>query len=102
MGNRECKVKGVSGQVLIDEVEVRRRWAEYFEDLLNVEDEREAVVDEGVYDLGMPVLDEVNGGEITSEEVIEAVGRMKSGKAPGMDGCAIECVKRGGAVLITG
>ena len=37
-------VKDVNGQMLRDGVEVRRRWAEYFEQVLNVEDVREANV----------------------------------------------------------
>ena len=35
-------VKYVNGQILHDGVEVRRRWAEYFEQVLNVADVREA------------------------------------------------------------
>ena len=35
-------VKDVNGQILRDGVEVRRRWAEYFELVLNVADVREA------------------------------------------------------------
>ena len=34
-------VKDVSGELLRDGVEVRRRWAEYFEQALNVEGVRE-------------------------------------------------------------
>ena len=34
-------VKDVDGQILLDGVEVRRRWAEYFEQVLNVADVRE-------------------------------------------------------------
>ena len=39
---REEMVKDVNGQILRDGVEVRRRWAEYFEQVLNVADAREA------------------------------------------------------------
>ena len=39
---REEMVKDVSGQILRDGVEVRRRWAQYFEQVLNVADVREA------------------------------------------------------------
>ena len=39
---REVMVKDVSGQILLDGVEVRRRWAKYFEQVLNVADVREA------------------------------------------------------------
>ena len=35
-------VKDVNGQILRDGVEVRRRWAEYFVQVLNVSDVREA------------------------------------------------------------
>ena len=35
-------VKDVNGQILCDGVEVRRRWAEYFEQVLIVADVREA------------------------------------------------------------
>ena len=38
----EEMVKDVNGQILRDGVEVRRRWAEYFEQVLNVADVREA------------------------------------------------------------
>ena len=39
---RDEMVKYVNGQILRDGVEVRRRWAEYFEQVLNVADVREA------------------------------------------------------------
>ena len=35
-------VKDANGQILTDGVEVRRRWAEYFEQILNLENVREA------------------------------------------------------------
>ena len=39
---REEMVRDVNGQILRDGVEVRRRLAEYFEQVLNVADVREA------------------------------------------------------------
>ena len=39
---RDEMVKDVNGQILRDCVEVRRRWADYFEQVLNVADVREA------------------------------------------------------------
>ena len=39
---REEMVKNVNGQILSDGGEVRRRWADYFEQVLNVADVREA------------------------------------------------------------
>ena len=41
---RDEMVKDVNGQILCDGVEVRR-WAEYFEQILNVADVREANID---------------------------------------------------------
>ena len=41
-GRREDMVKDVSGQILRDGVEVRRRWVQCFEQVLNVADVREA------------------------------------------------------------
>ena len=35
---RDEMVMDVNGQILSDGVEVRRRWAEYFEEVLNVAD----------------------------------------------------------------
>ena len=39
---RDEMVKDVNGQIFRDSVELRRRWAEYFEQVLNVADVREA------------------------------------------------------------
>ena len=39
---RDEMLKDVNGQILREGVEVRRRWAEYFEQVLNVSDIREA------------------------------------------------------------
>ena len=70
-------VKDVKDQILWDGVEVRRRWPEYFEQVLHVEDVRKAninVVGDGL----MPVLAELNDGRaILMEEVREGVNEMK-------------------------
>ena len=52
-------VKNVNCQILRDGVEVRRRWAEYFEQVLNVADVREANISV-VGNWQMPVLGDVN------------------------------------------
>ena len=53
---REEMVKDVNGQILLNGVEVRRRWVEYFEQVLNVADVREANINE-VGNCRMPVLE---------------------------------------------
>ena len=72
-------VKDVNCQILRDGVEVRRRWVEYFEQVLNVADVREANINV-VGNWRMPVLGDLN--------------EMRSGKAPGLDGFPVECLKK--------
>ena len=56
---RDDIVNEVNGQILRDAVEVRRRWTEHFEQVLNVEDVRKANINV-VGDWQMPVLGELN------------------------------------------
>ena len=46
----------------------------------------------------MPVLGDLNERALSFEEVAETVNEMKSGKAPGLDGFPVECLKKGGMV----
>ena len=46
-------------------------------------------------DRQMPVLGELNETAISIEEVRETVNEMKPGKAPGLDGFPVECLKKG-------
>ena len=78
---RDEIVKDVNGQILGAGVDVRRRWAEYFEQVLNVADVREANIN-AVGNWRMPVLGDLNEIAILLEEVGEAMNEMKSGKAP--------------------
>ena len=48
----------------------------------------------------MPVLEYLNQRAISLVEVREAVNEMKSGKAPGLDGFSVECVKKGGMAVL--
>ena len=76
---RDEMVKEVNGQILRDGVEVRRRWAEYFEQVLDVVDVREANINV-VGNWRMPVLRDLNERAISLEEVWQAMNKMKSGK----------------------
>ena len=62
---RDEMVNDMNCQILRDGVEVRKRWAEYFEQVLNVEDVREP--EGGKYQL--PVLGELNERAISIDEV---------------------------------
>ena len=94
----EETVKDDNGRLLTGN-EARKRWAEYFESLLNVEDDREADVG-AIGNAELPVFGDENEREITKEEVERALEETKVGKAAGMDGVRAEMLKKGGVTVI--
>ena len=68
-------IKDVNGQILHDGVEVRRKWAEYFERVLNVADVREANINV-VGNWQTPMLGDSSGRAISQVEVREAVNEI--------------------------
>ena len=92
-------VKDMNGQIFRDGVEVGRRWAEYFEQVLNVADVREANINV-VGNWRTPTFGNLIGGVISLVEVREAVNEMKYGKAPGLDEYPVECLKKGGMAVL--
>ncbi|KAK3524360.1 hypothetical protein QTP70_028024, partial [Hemibagrus guttatus] len=79
-------IKDRDGRVLTSEESVQRRWKEYFEELMNEENEREKRV-EGVNSVEQEV------DKIGKDEVRKALKRMKSGKAVGPDDIPVEVWK---------
>ncbi|TRY54571.1 hypothetical protein DNTS_001573 [Danionella cerebrum] len=79
-------IKDRDGKVLTSEESVLRRWKEYFEELMNEENERERREE----DVNI-VEQEVE--KIKKDEVRKALGRMKSGKAVGPDDIPVEVWK---------
>ncbi|KAK3509147.1 hypothetical protein QTP70_020260, partial [Hemibagrus guttatus] len=79
-------IKNRDGRVLTSEESVQRRWKEYFEELMNEENEREKRV-EGVNSVEQKV------DKIRKDEVRKALKRMKSGKAVGPDDILVEVWK---------
>ncbi|KAK3548746.1 hypothetical protein QTP70_018779, partial [Hemibagrus guttatus] len=79
-------IKDRDGRVLTSEESVQRRWKEYFEELMNEENEREKRV-EGVNSVEQKV------DKIRKDEVRKALKRMKSGKAVGRDDIPVEVWK---------
>ncbi|KAK3546297.1 hypothetical protein QTP70_025706 [Hemibagrus guttatus] len=79
-------IKDGDGRVLTSEESVQRRWKEYFEELMNEENEREIRV-EGVNSVEQKV------DKIRKDEVRKALKRMKSGKAVGPDDIPVEVWK---------
>ena len=91
-------VKDVNGRLLRGN-EARKRWAEYFEEFLNVQEDRETDI-VAVRGVQVPVMGEENEREITREGVKRALNKMKGGKAPGMDGVRVEMIKEGGVAVL--
>ncbi|KAK3542907.1 hypothetical protein QTP70_006530 [Hemibagrus guttatus] len=79
-------IKDRDGRVLTSEESVQRRWKEYFEELMNEENEREKRV-EGVNSVEQKV------DKIRKYGVRKALKRMKSGKAVGPDDIPVEVWK---------
>ncbi|KAK3524731.1 hypothetical protein QTP86_001890 [Hemibagrus guttatus] len=79
-------IKDRDGRVLTSEESIQRRWKEYFEELMNEENEREKRV-EGVNSVEQKV------DKIRKDEVRRALKRMKSGKAVGPDDIPVEVWK---------
>ncbi|KAK3564512.1 hypothetical protein QTP86_022855, partial [Hemibagrus guttatus] len=72
-------IKDRDGRVLTSEESVQRRWKEYFEELMNEENER-----------GKKSRREQKVDKIRKDEVRKALKRMKSGKAVGPDDIPVE------------
>ncbi|KAK3525151.1 hypothetical protein QTP86_019536 [Hemibagrus guttatus] len=79
-------IKDRDGRVLTSEESVQRRWKEYFEELMNEENEREKRV-EGLNSVEQKV------DNIRKDEVRKALKRMKSGKAVGLYDIPVEVWK---------
>ncbi|KAK3553330.1 hypothetical protein QTP70_000851 [Hemibagrus guttatus] len=79
-------IKDRDGRVLTSEESVQRKWKEYFEELMNEENEREKRV-EGVNSVEQKV------DKIRKDEVRKALKRIKSGKAVGPDDIPVEVWK---------
>ncbi|KAK3527096.1 hypothetical protein QTP86_010830 [Hemibagrus guttatus] len=79
-------IKDKDGRVLTSEESVQWRWKEYFEELMNEENEREKRV-EGVNSVEQKV------DKIRKDEVRKALKKMKSGKAVGPDDIPVEVWK---------
>ena len=71
--------------------EMRKKWVEDFEQMLNVEDD----IDANRNVIRMSLLVEFNEKDKTIEDKREAVNEMKTEKAPRLDGLPMECLVEG-------
>ncbi|MCP4264721.1 MAG: hypothetical protein GY777_03945, partial [Candidatus Brocadiaceae bacterium] len=96
----EKRVKDLNDQLLVESEDVGRRWAEYFDEILNVEDKREVKIVAVGGERGMPVFGERNDANVSRKEVQDVVNDMKVRKVAGLDGCDVECLKKGGVSVV--
>ncbi len=83
-------VKNKHGQIITDDEGRKKRWKEHFEEILNREIPPQAVeIEDTVY----PELPSINIEEISISEVTEAIKKLKSGKAGGIDNIVPELFK---------
>lgn len=79
-------VKDGSGKILCKDDEIKERWKDYFENLMNEENDWNGILQQAQVNKGLV-------REISMDEVMKAVGGMKNGKAMGPDGIPVEAWK---------
>ena len=79
------QIKDENGTVLKKEEDILKRWIEYFEKLLNEENER-LIRENGQVNIGMVI-------RLSRNEVLHALKKMKNGKATGPDLIPVEVWK---------
>lgn len=86
---RTSSCKDKKGRLIMIDEEVLERWAEYFAELLNVDERGEG--NEGATSMNMNVDPEDNKPLL--EKVKEAIKRQRNGRAPGEDQLTAELLK---------
>ena len=93
-------VRSADGRIISDHVGVRERWAEYFEQLYQVDP---PTVSLDASDVSVPVPDPpISEEPPTLTEVRMAISKLKSGKAAGICDIPAELLKAGGEPMARG
>ena len=92
------QVRDNDGNIVTDASDIKQRWKEYFEWLLNVNDERRAEMTASC----PGVMHELVNGEleISVENVRKVVKKLKGIKSLGVDGITSKMLKCGGESLL--
>ena len=95
---RDCTVKAADGKILVEESEVKARWAGYFEELFNVDPPSRTLPDEGA--AAVVAEPPLCCDPPSLEETQRALDQLKGGKAPGVCGIHAEMLKAGGETTL--
>ena len=86
--NKTTTVKDRNGQTLMKSEEQLRRWAEHFKETLNRPDpEEEAIIGDTEFRI------EMKRGQITQDEIRDAIRQTKGNRAPGEDRITADMLK---------
>ena len=79
---------------------VRQKCDEYFDELMNVEDDAQASIVAVSGDRRMPVFNRLSDGWVEIYEMKEELSEMICGKAPGLDQYPVKFLKKGGRSMV--
>ena len=92
------RIRDCEGNILTESAAVKKRWSEYFECLLNVDDGRRAQVNGIEIERRNEITNERL--EVSLEDVRKAVKKLKKGKSPGVDEITSEMLIYGGESVL--
>ena len=84
-------IKNKNGEYLTNEEQIKMRWKEHFEELLNRPEPQHPVTEEAGF-----LPPDINEPTPTQEEILWAIRSMKNNKAAGIDDIHAEFIKYGG------
>ncbi|CAF4160208.1 unnamed protein product [Rotaria sordida] len=100
-GNRtnveNLPIQDKEGNILNNSRDRMVRWKEHFSELLNVHSNIDQSILQNITPSTIPVMEQIRQDKLPSlNEVKEAINKMKSGKAPGIDSISVDLLKVGG------
>ena len=93
---QKLPINDANGKPLKTQEEQANRWKEHFQAVLNCSEPN----DNQDLDTGCGEKLKIEDGDITIEEVIRAIKKLKNGKSAGVDGIQAELLKNGGDEMV--